>query len=183
LPAIPPEQWTEAQRDAAAEMASGPRGAVIGPFIAALRSPECTRRLQRLGAYLRYESAIPAPLREVAVLLTARRWRQDFEWRTHEPLARAAGVSPATIDAIRAGTTPESLSDGEAVVFEMCQALFADAAVPDLLYARGVALLGEAGVIDLVCAVGYYSTLAMIMNVARTNPPEGSAPVEWSPRT
>jgi 4-carboxymuconolactone decarboxylase len=175
MPAIAAAQMTDAQREAAAEITDGPRGGVVGPFAAALRSPECMRRLQHFGAYLRYDSSIPPRLREIAILLTAYRWRQDYEWVTHEPLARAAGVAPATIDAIRAGTVPPSLPDDEAMVFELCAVLFADARVPDPLYARALDVLGESGLVDLVCAAGYYSTLAMIMNVAQTALPAGSS--------
>jgi 4-carboxymuconolactone decarboxylase len=45
--------------------------------------------------------------------------------------------------------------------------------VGDATYARAVAEVGEAGVVDLVGVIGYYSTLAMLMNVARTPLPPG----------
>lgn len=179
MPAIPPEQWTDAQRVAAAEISNGPRGGVVGPFIAALRSPECMRRLQHFGAYLRYDSSIPPRLREMTILLTAYRWRQDYEWYTHLPLARQAGVPEATIDAIRLGQVPPSLTADEAVIVELCAVLFADGRVPDALYERAVSLLGEPGLIDLICAVGYYSTLALIMNVTQTALPDGGAGPAW----
>jgi 4-carboxymuconolactone decarboxylase len=179
MPATAPEHWTDAQRVAAAEISSGPRGGVVGPFIAALRSPECMRRLQHLGAYLRYESAIDPRWREMVILLTARRFRQDFEWVTHEGAARAAGVPPATIDAIRTGRLPASPAPDEATIFELCAVLFDDGRVPDALYARAIALLGEPGLIDVVCAVGYYTTLALIMNATRTALPEGAPAPDW----
>jgi 4-carboxymuconolactone decarboxylase len=179
MPAIPAEQWTDAQRVAAAEISSGPRGGVVGPFIAALRSPECMRRLQHFGAYLRYDSNIPPRLRETTILLTARRWRQDYEWWTHVDLARKAGVPDSTIDAIRTGNPPASPSPEEAMLFELCTALFDDGRVPDALYARALAVLGEPGVIDLICVVGYYSTLAIIMNATDTALPEGAVAPEW----
>jgi len=138
MPAIPPEAMTAAQRDAAAEISNGPRGGVVGPFAAALRSPECMRRLQLFGAYLRYDSHIPARLREIAILLTAHRWRQDYEWLTHEPLARAAGVPEATIDAIRTGAVPPSLSGDEAVIFELCAGRAPHGDAPLLEIARRV---------------------------------------------
>ena len=183
MPPLSAAQMTEAQRAAAAEISAGRRGGVVGPFAAALRSPECMRRLQHLGAYLRYDSAIDPRLREVVILLTARRWKQDYEWRTHEPLARAAGVAPATIDAIAAGALPPRLDPAEAIVFELCAALFADGRVSDALYGRAIDVLGEPGLIDLVSAVGYYSTLALIMNVTRTALPEGMEAPDWSGRS
>lgn len=173
MPAIPPEQMTPAQRAAADEITAGRRGGVVGPFIAALRSPECMRRLQHFGAYLRYDSAIDPRLRELVILLTARRWKQDYEWVTHEPSARGAGLAPATIEAIRTGTEPSTSIADEAVIVELCTVLFDDGRVPDALYERALAVLGEPGLIDVVCAVGYYSTLAMVMNVVRTALPVG----------
>ena len=179
MPAIAPEAMTAAQRAAADEITAGRRGGVVGPFIAALRSPECMRRLQHFGAYLRYDSNIEPRLRELVILLTARRWTQDFEWVTHESSARDAGLASATIDAIRAGTTPAALATDEAMLFELCAALFDDGRVPDALYARAVDVLGEAGFIDVVSAVGYYSTLALIMNATRTALPAGTVAPEW----
>ena len=179
MPAIAPESMTAAQRVAADEITAGRRGGVVGPFIAALRSPECMRRLQHFGAYLRYDSNIVPRLRELVILLTARHWRQDYEWVTHESSARDAGVASATIDAIRTGATPPALAADEATIVELCAVLFDDGRVPDPLYARAVDVLGEAGFIDVVSAVGYYSTLALIMNATRTALPAGTAPPRW----
>ena len=179
MPAIAPEVMTAAQRAAADEITAGPRGGVVGPFIAALRSPECMRRLQHFGAYLRYDSNIDPRLRELVILLTARRWRQDYEWVTHESSARAAGLASATIDAIRTGTPPRELAADEATIVELCAVLFDDGRVPDALYSRAVDVLGEAGFIDVVSAVGYYSTLALIMNATRTALPAGVDAPRW----
>ena len=170
---------TAAQRDAAVEIAAGRRGALAGPFVAAVRSPEFMRRLQRLGEYLRYEMALPPRLREMVILLTARRWTQDYEWWTHAPLAREAGLPDSIVAAIAAGIPPPGLEPDEALVMELCAALHVDARVGDALYARAVAVLGEQGVIDLVGAVGYYSTLAMIMNVTQTSLPDGKRGPDW----
>ena len=46
--------------------------------------------------------------------------------------------------------------------------LLANQGASDATYARSVAKFGESGVIDIAGIIGYYSTLAMIMNVART---------------
>jgi 4-carboxymuconolactone decarboxylase len=51
-----------------------------------------------------------------------------------------------------------------------------DQRVSDKTYARALQLFGERGVIDLTGVSGYYSMLAMMMNVARTQPDPGKAP-------
>ena len=92
MPPIPRERMTEAQRAAADELIAGPRKGVKGPFVPLLRSPELMARLQKVGEYLRFESALPPRLSEFATLVVARRWTQQFEWAVHVPLAIAAGT-------------------------------------------------------------------------------------------
>jgi 4-carboxymuconolactone decarboxylase len=108
LPSL--EAMTDTQRAAANELIAGPRKAVVGPFIPLLRSPELMSRLQKVGEYLRFESALPPRISEFATLLVARAWSQQFEWAMHVPLARKAGTSEDTIAAIREGRRPPSMS-------------------------------------------------------------------------
>ena len=108
----------DAQRAAAAELIAGPRKAVKGPFIPLLRSPELLARVQKVGEYLRFDSALPPRLSEFATLIVARTWTQQFEWFVHVPLALAAGTSQSTIDALRDGRRPHDMSDDEALVHD-----------------------------------------------------------------
>ncbi|HET9192556.1 MAG TPA: carboxymuconolactone decarboxylase family protein [Vicinamibacterales bacterium] len=168
FPPLPPEQLTADQQAAVDELVASPRGGVIGPFIATLRSPELTRRLQRLGEYLRYNAALPEKLREMAILLTAREWKQGFEWDVHAPLAAQAGLSDTVIAAIAHGHAASSMGPDELLVYSVFTELHRTRAVTDATYGAACRQFGEQGVIDLVALIGYYTTLAMIMNVAQT---------------
>jgi 4-carboxymuconolactone decarboxylase len=79
MPPIGADRMSEAQRKAAAELAAGPRGAVRGPFIPLLRSPEFMGRLQKMGEYLRFNSVLGPKLNEFVILITARQWTQQYE--------------------------------------------------------------------------------------------------------
>ena len=179
MPPIPRERMTGAQRAAADELIAGPRKAVKGPFIPLLRSPELMARLQKVGEYLRFGSALPPRLSEFATLVVARQWTQAFEWGVHVPLAIAAGTDPATIAVLREGGRPETMSAEEALVFDFITELEADRGVSDARYAAAVAALGEHGVLDLLGLVGYFTTISMVLNVARTpaDAPAGVAPL------
>jgi 4-carboxymuconolactone decarboxylase len=177
LPPLAAAQMSPDQQAVAAELVSGRRGALYGPFVPALRSPEFTRRLGKVGEYLRYEAALPPRLREMTILLVARTWTQDFEWDVHAPLAAQEGLASEVIDAIAEGRRPEPAGIEELLVYDFFMELQRTHAVSDRTYDAAVAAFGEAGVIDFVGLVGYYSTLAMIMNVARTPLPDGKAPV------
>src|SRR6202158_4481249 len=89
---ITPENMTEAQREAAAELASGPRGEVRGPFNVLLRSPELMSPLQKVGEYLRFRCQLDRRIAEMATLIAARHWTQVYEWNAHHPLALKAGL-------------------------------------------------------------------------------------------
>jgi 4-carboxymuconolactone decarboxylase len=173
MPPIPADRLTPAQRTVAETISAGPRGRVSGPFIPALRSPELASRLQHLGEYLRYDSSLAPKLRELVILLTAREWTQHFEWDVHAPLALKHGLRRDVIQAIAEGRRPAAMRPDEALVHDFCTELARNRIVGDATYERAVARLGEQGVVDLVGTAGYYATLAMLMNVARTPLPRG----------
>ena len=175
LPAVPAQNMTEAQKRAAAEISAGPRGSIRGPFWPLLRSPELMGRVQKVGEYLRFQCPLDMRLREIAALMAARSWTQQYEWAAHVPHALKAGVAPALIEAIGEGRRPAGMAEDEEIVHHFVTELLANQGVSDPTYERALALLGEAGVVDLTCLVGYYTLLAMIMNVARTALPDGRA--------
>lgn len=183
MPPLAREQMDEAQRAAADELIAGPRKAVKGPFIPMLRSPLLMQRLQKVGEYLRFDSALPTRLNEFATLIVARRWSQQFEWIVHAQAAAKAGTSAASIGALREGRRPTDMDDDEALVHDLVVELLANHGWADASYARAVARFGERGVIDLVALVGYFATVCGVLNVAHTPPElaEGVAPLPGLP--
>jgi 4-carboxymuconolactone decarboxylase len=64
----------------------------------------------------------------------------------------------------------------EEVAYDFCTELRQNQSVTDATYGRAISAFGEQGVVDMSVLVGYYTTLAMIMNVARTPMHEGEKP-------
>lgn len=175
MPRIPPERMTPAQRAAAAELEAGPRGGVRGPYVPILRSPGLMTPLQKLGEYIRFHCRLEMRLNEMAALMTARHWSQQFEFCVHMPHALEAGLPQAVVDALAEGRRPAEMAQDEETLYDFLAEVFATRGASDTTYARAVGQFGEEGVIDLLGIAGYYATLAMIMNVARTALPEGKA--------
>jgi len=167
---------TARQREAYQGIVSGPRKGAAGPFNALLRSPDVADRVQRVGEYVRFHSTIPAPLNELAILITGRFWGAQFEFWAHSRLARAAGLPEAIIDAVAEGRRPSSMSDDERIVYDFCTEMFRDKAVSDAAFKAVVDRFGEQGVIDLIAASGYYSIVSMVLNVDRYPLPPGELP-------
>jgi 4-carboxymuconolactone decarboxylase len=177
MPPIPDADLTPQQKAVSDELVSGPRGKLAGPFVPLLRSPELMRRVQKLGEYLRFESALPGRIKELAILVVARHWSQGYEWSFHLPLALKAGVERAAAEAIAAGRTPAGLTAEEQAAYDLLTELNLSKAVGEDAYARARELFGEAGVVDLVAFNGYYGLLAMVMNTARTPAEEAEVPL------
>jgi 4-carboxymuconolactone decarboxylase len=168
MPPLAREAMSEAQRAAADELIAGPRKGVKGPFIALLRSPELMGRLQRVGEYLRFNSAVPPRLSEFATLVVSRAWTQQFEWFMHVPLALKAGTSQRTLDELASGRRPTEMSDEEAAVYDFTTELITHYGVSAGTYREAVTRFGEQGVVDLVAIVGYFTLMSMELNVAQT---------------
>lgn len=162
-------ELTPEQKKAVADIVAGPRGHLVGPFIPLLRSPDFMNRLQRTGEYLRFNSSFEPRLSEFAILITARTWSQNFEWHHHRPIAEKAGLRSEIVEAIAAGRRPDAMSMDEATIYDFLDELVRTRNVSDATYKRTVAMFGEKGVIDLLGIHGYYSLLAMILNVTHTS--------------
>lgn len=174
MPPIPAESMTAAQKASVDLLSQGapagaaPRSVGNGPWVPLLRSPEFLNRLQRTGAYLRYESALEPRLSEFVILLVARHWNNQYEWFAHEKLALKAGLKPETARAVAEGQRPTTMAADEEMVYDFIDELHRNRSVGDATYRRVQQKLGDRGVIDLVGLDGYYSTLAAILNVAQT---------------
>src|SRR5262245_6066062 len=177
LPQIADADLTEEQKEAAAAFRSGRGYAVHGPFAVMLRSPEVMLRAKAMGDYLRFRNVLPKRVSEMVILITAREWTQQYEWSYHYGFALEAGLAKPIVEAIAEGRRPDGMAEDEAAAYDFSIELHRTRRVSDKTYAGALQLFGEQGIIDLTGVSGYYSLLAMMMNVARTQPDHGKAPL------
>jgi len=176
MPPIPADRLTEAQKKAVEEFKAARNADISGPFVPLLRSPEVMSRARAMGDYLRFRSVLPPRLSEFVILMTARSWTQQYEWDAHYRLALNAGLKEEIAKAIAEGRRPQGMQDDEELLYVFCDEVRKNQGVSDQTYSRMVAKFGEQGVIDTVGIMGYYTTLAMVMNTAQTPLPAGTTP-------
>lgn len=150
-------------------------GTLSGPFNALLYAPEVGNATQALGAALRFDSSLPGHLRELAILMVAQRWRANYEWYAHAPIAAREELGEAIIEAIKAGRTPEAEPD-VLCIHRFVSELVETRRICDETYAQTRALIGEQGLVELIALVGYYSLLAGLLNTFEVGVPEGETP-------
>jgi len=172
LPTIPPAQYTTEQRQAAADFEAARNVPIFGPFEPLMHSPQVMSHARAMGDYLRYKSAIGNTLSELAILVTAREWTQDYEWFLHSPIALKAGIRQEVVDAIAEGRRPAAMNPDEEIVYEFAIELLKNKQVSNATFERAKSRFGAKGVVDLTGIVGYYTFIAMQLNAAQYRAPK-----------
>jgi 4-carboxymuconolactone decarboxylase len=162
LPSL--EEMTPEQRDVHDEIVSGIRGSLVGPLRAVMHSPDLARRWARFGEYLRFSTSLPKKLNELAIIVTGRRWNSQLEFLIHAQAAKAAGLDPACIEAIRTAEPPTFADEAEAEVYEFTRLLQQTGTVEAPLHAAVMKRWGARGVVELTGVIGYYTMVSMMLN-------------------
>lgn len=149
--------------------------ALGGPYNALLRSPDMARRCFDLLDYLRFKTSVPKRLNEFAILIQARISNAQYEWWAHEIIARKAGLPDAVMADLRECRRPAAMADDERLVYDYCAQLTLNHHVPDDLWQRAVAAMGEQAVIDLTVLSGTYVMVSMLLNAIQAGIPGGGA--------
>jgi len=167
LPTIAPDQYNAEQKKAAEDFLAARKTPVFGPFEPMMHSPEVMSLARSTGDYLRYHSALGNTLSELVILITARDWSQDYEWFVHYPIALKAGIAKSIADAIGDGARPSGMSSDEEIVYDFTTELLKNKRVSDATFSRAEQRFGKKGVVDMTGIAGYYTFLAMQLNMAR----------------
>jgi 4-carboxymuconolactone decarboxylase len=172
LPPIPAEKMTDAQKKAVADYKAIRNTDLTGPpWSVLLRLPDLVVPSLQLRLHNQQNSALSPKLTEMAILIAARHLTNSYEFNAHHTLAVKAGLNADVIAAIADGRRPEHMAEDEAILHDFCIELLHNKGVSDGTYARALAKFGEAGVVEAAALEGYYTFLAMVMNVARSPTP------------
>ena len=169
---IPAEAMTEAQAKAAKEVERN--GAVQGYLWPMLRDPGLARLTQDMATFINRDSKLPKKLTQLTIIYVSRRFMYNESWAEHVQVAQRQGLRPEIAQAIASGQRPADMDQDEQIVYDMCTELDHTMAISDATYARAVARLGEAGVVDTIATYGYYAYLGLFNNA--THLPSGAAP-------
>jgi 4-carboxymuconolactone decarboxylase len=178
LPRLRPAELNDEQLALYQQITSGPRaagpqhfalqdehGALNGPFGVMLHAPGIGGPLQELGAAVRYRTSMSDRIREIAILTVATATGSEFERYAHESVGRAVGLSEDEMHALRTGTFT-SPAPVEEAAYALCRRLQGDPRpLDDGEYQAAAEVLGHADIVELVVLVGYYRTLAQLMDV------------------
>ncbi len=171
------EELTPAQHQVADEVLKVSSLGIQGPYNVMLRSPVMAQRQVAMLDYLRFNTSVPRRLNEFAILIQARLWTSQVEWKAHYPLAIKAGLAEAVAADLRDGRRPAGMAADEAVVYDVCVELSTKHDLSDTTFARAKAVMSEQQIVDLVTVSGMYGMVAMQLAAGREGTPDGSTPL------
>lgn len=157
------------------------RGRVGYPFSLLLNSPEVAGRVAHLGTYLRFESTLPAPDRELAIITAAREFDCAFEFSAHARGAQRAGVREEAVQTVASDGSLDALSPEEAVVVRYGRELFRQHRVSQGTFDEARARFGGQGITELTALMGYYALLACSLNAFEVQPGPDAVPLPPRP--
>ncbi|MET7680410.1 carboxymuconolactone decarboxylase family protein [Streptomyces sp. NPDC005423] len=152
------------------------RGGVHGPFQVLVRSPGPGGRLEELSTSCMRDSALPPRLRELTLLTVARRLDAQHSWLAHVDKGREAGLDPAALDRLAHGREPGFTRHDERVLHRFADQALAEHFVDDVTYEAALAEFGEECLVDLVIALGTFTSLALILNTFQVDLEPDTAP-------
>lgn len=103
---------------------------------------------------------LPRTTVEIVVLRVGARLDLPYEVAEHVPMAERAGVGLATIKAITSGDIEAAeLDHDETLALGVADALLDGGRIPDGMWRDAVDAFGEAGAVELLLVVGWFSGL------------------------
>jgi len=152
------------------------RGGVRGPYGVLMHSPDLAARVAHTGSYVRYNLDLPEALRETIIIATAREIKSQYEFFAHARLARQAGLSEDTIQAIAQGTAPQGLSGDEAILVRYVQELLRHHKISDATFNAVRDRFGMRETLEITALVGHYLLVGQILAAFEVELPEGVKP-------
>ena len=110
---------------------------------------------------------------ELIILLMCRDATVKYAWSVHAPLARQAGLTPETVDAIRARRRPDFKRDDERLIYELVTELLTTKTLSAATFDRAKTAFGRDGVIEAVSCVGFYGMVGFVLNAFDIPPQSG----------
>jgi 4-carboxymuconolactone decarboxylase len=164
IPPLPEEEWDEDTERliTVSWLADRPtRGQNF--FKTFVRHKELFRVWNDFGRTI-FNGRLPDRDRELLILRVAWLTRCQFEWASHEPLARRVGVTEQNIDAVMIGPAAPGWNRREAALMRAVDELMADNLIGDTTWAILRAAYDDLQLIEIPVVVGQYQLVAYFNN-------------------
>jgi 4-carboxymuconolactone decarboxylase len=150
--------------------------APTGPSAVTMHSPKAAEPIYALNQYLR-KTVAGARYFEVAALVAAGEFEQQYEWSAHEPAALRAGVEQSIIDAIKFDRDVKDVPEKDATIIRLGRAIFRDHKVTPELWARMEQHFGRQGAVEVTTVMADYAMVGFLLTAVDQQLPPDRKPL------
>lgn len=139
-------------------------GEIAVLYQALLNSPSIASGWEKMLTAVRNRTEVPGNLRELIILRIAVITRATFEFDSHAPHARKAGVSEQKIEAVK--TWPDGVDhfrDDEQLVLKLTDQMTRNVEVPEALMKRITERFDARGVVEIVATIAAYNMVSRFL--------------------
>ncbi len=143
-----------------------------GPSAVTMHSPKAAEPIFALNQVLR-KTVAGSKYFELAALVAAREFDQQYEWSAHEPAGLKAGLDQSVIDVVKFGRDLTGVPEKDATVIRLGRALFRDHKVSSELWAKMEQHFGRQGAVEVTMIMADYAMAGFVLTaVDQQLPPE-----------
>ena len=146
------------------------RGRISTLYGVLLNSAPLAQGWEAMLTAIRNRAALPARVRELAILRVAMLNGAPYEFDAHVPHALKASIPEEAIRSLQEGKLSERLTALDHLVLELTDAMTRDVEVPDALFERVRAHFDDTQVVELVATVAAYNMVSRFLVALRIEP-------------
>ena len=148
-----------------------------GPSAATMHSPRAAEPIYALNQVLR-KTVAGSKYFELAALVAAREFDQQYEWSSHEPSGLKAGLDQSVIDVVKYNRAiPAGMPEKEGAVIRLSRAIFRDHKVSPELWAQMERLFGRQGAVEVTMIMADYAMAGFILTAVDQQLPPDRKPL------
>lgn len=150
---------------------------MLGPGGVSLHMPKVAQAMDILNQYLRYDSIIGRRYIEVAILVAAREFDQQYEWTFHENAALSEGAPQLTVDAIKYNGPVAALDARDALIIRYGREILRDHHLSAATWAEAEAKFTRQGALEIAAIMGDYVLAAVLLHAVDQRLPADVKPL------
>lgn len=142
-------------------------GKVLNLYKALLNSPALAQAWLQFFTVIRQQCALPAQLRELAIMSIALINGADYEFRQHIPFALQAGLTQAQLDALPHWRESRSFDARQRAVLAYTEAMTREVHVPDEVFAPVAAEFAPRELVELTATIAGYNLVSRFLEAVQ----------------
>jgi alkylhydroperoxidase family enzyme len=163
LSPLEPSEWTDVHRELLGDRA---KGRVLNAIKTYIRHPDLYRAFTAFSRYIEGPTSLSARDKELIVLRTVWRTRDEYSWAYHVPGGKRAGLSDEEIARITTGPDAAGWNAFDAALLRSADELHTAQRISDATWKTLAGRYDEKQLMDLIFTVGHRTVASMFHNSA-----------------